>query len=95
MSFQSQDANFHPHDVSRRARGAMVVLVAAFVFLGGAFFRAQVVRHESYTLQSRNNRLREVPLPAPRGFVQTPRFGAAEDVRDDAAAVVELPPSTR
>ena len=69
MSFQSQDANFHPHDVSRRARGAMVVLVAAFVFLGSAFFRAQVVRHESYTLQSRNNRLREVPLPAPRGVI--------------------------
>ena len=69
MSFQSQDSNFHPHDVSRRARGATALLVGAFVFLGSAFFRAQVVQHESYTLQSRNNRLREVPLPAPRGII--------------------------
>lgn len=61
--------SFHPNDVARRARTATFILGGAFVFLGSAFFRTQVLEHGQYTLQSETNRLREVPLPAPRGII--------------------------
>jgi penicillin-binding protein 2 len=61
--------SFHPNDIARRSRAAAIILLLAFVWLGGAFFRAQVLRNEDYALQSRQNRLREVPLPAPRGVI--------------------------
>lgn len=61
--------SFHPNDIARRSRVAGLILLATFVWLGGAFFRAQVQNHEQFALQSRNNRLREIPLPAPRGII--------------------------
>jgi penicillin-binding protein 2 len=61
--------SFHPNDIARRTRGARILLVASFVLLGSAFYRAQVLRHTEYVTQSEENRLREVPLPAPRGIV--------------------------
>jgi penicillin-binding protein 2 len=61
--------SFHPNDIARRSRGARILLVASFVLLGSAFYRAQVLRHTEYVTQSEENRLREVPLPAPRGIV--------------------------
>ncbi len=61
--------SFHPNDIARRSRAAGLILLATFVWLGGAFFRAQVQNHERFALQSRNNRLREIPLPAPRGII--------------------------
>ncbi|MBX9929320.1 MAG: penicillin-binding protein 2 [Gemmatimonadaceae bacterium] len=61
--------SFHPNDVQRRARVAAGVVVVATLFLGGSFFRAQVLQHAQYVLQSEENRLREVPLPAPRGVI--------------------------
>ncbi len=44
-------------------------LAAAFVLLLGAFFRTQVLENSQYVLQSETNRLREVPLPAPRAII--------------------------
>lgn len=61
--------SFHPNDVARRARVATVVLLGAFAVLLGAFFRTQVLQNSQYVLQSETNRLREVPLPAPRGII--------------------------
>ncbi|AHG90932.1 penicillin-binding protein 2 [Gemmatirosa kalamazoonensis] len=61
--------SFHPNDIARRSRGARVLLVASFVLLGSAFYRAQVLHHAEYVMQSEENRLREVPLPAPRGII--------------------------
>ena len=61
--------SFHPNEVQRRARTASGLLVAAFVLLVSAFFRTQVLRNAEYVLQSEENRLREVPLPAPRGTI--------------------------
>jgi penicillin-binding protein 2 len=46
-----------------------VLLIAAFALLVSAFFRTQVLRNAQYVLQSEENRLREVPLPAPRGTI--------------------------
>jgi penicillin-binding protein 2 len=61
--------SFHPNDVARRTRGAMIVLAAAFFSLGAAFYNTQVRQNTKYVLQSEQNRLREVPLPAPRGII--------------------------
>jgi penicillin-binding protein 2 len=61
--------SFHPNDVQRRGRTASFILAGAFTFLAAAFFRTQILEHAAYTLQSETNRLREVPLPAPRGII--------------------------
>ena len=44
--------SFHPNDIARRSRGARILLVASFVLLGSAFYRAQVLRHAEYVMQS-------------------------------------------
>jgi penicillin-binding protein 2 len=61
--------SFHPNDMRRRGIAANVIVTGVLVFLGAGFFRTQVLRHETYTLQSETNRLRELPLPAPRGII--------------------------
>ncbi|CAN5269614.1 penicillin-binding protein 2 [soil metagenome] len=61
--------SFHPHDLARRARGGSVLIILLMVVLLSAFFKAQVMEHERYALQSEENRLRAVPLPAPRGII--------------------------
>ncbi len=61
--------SFHPNEVQRRGRIASVLVLLTIVTLGSAFFRTQVLRHRQYTLESEQNRLREVPLPAPRGII--------------------------
>jgi len=61
--------SFHPNDVARRSRAATTLVTGVVLFLLGAFFRTQVLRTQQWVLQSEQNRLREVPLPAPRGTV--------------------------
>ena len=61
--------SFHASDLVRRARAARLLLLLAFLFLGGGFYRAQVLKHAEYVTQSEENRLREIPLPAPRGII--------------------------
>lgn len=61
--------SFHPNDVQRRARVASGLIALLIAWLTTAFFRAQVVQNEEYALQSTKNRLREIPLIAPRGIV--------------------------
>ncbi|HEY9383990.1 MAG TPA: penicillin-binding protein 2 [Gemmatimonadales bacterium] len=52
-----------------RTAQAQLVLGIVFVLLTGAFFRAQVLEVKDYRLQSEKNRLRQVPLLAPRGAI--------------------------
>jgi penicillin-binding protein 2 len=59
--------SFAPHRLRQRADGFRWVLLAAFVVLVGAFFRTQVLQSERYRLRSESNRLRAIPLAAPRG----------------------------
>ena len=59
--------SFHPNDIRRRGIAANVIIGVVLTFLGAGFFRTQVLQHAKYQLQSETNRLREVPLPAPRG----------------------------
>ena len=61
--------SFHPNEIQRRGRVASYAITAVFLLLAGAFFRTQVLRHAQYVLESEQNRLREVPLPAPRGII--------------------------
>jgi penicillin-binding protein 2 len=61
--------SFHPNDMRRRGQAATVAIVALMLFLTGGFFRSQVLQHAKYTLQAETNRLRELPLPAPRGVI--------------------------
>lgn len=61
--------SFHPNVVARRARLATGLIGGALGFLVLAFFRTQVIRNQEWSLRSEENRLREVPLPAPRGNI--------------------------
>ncbi len=46
-----------------------LALVLGFLFLVGAFFKTQVIQNKQYVMQSQENRLRPIPLPAPRGII--------------------------
>ena len=61
--------SFHPNDVARRARIARTVVALVIAGLGLGFFRTQVLRSTEYALQADGQRLREVPLIAPRGII--------------------------
>lgn len=61
--------NIHPNAVQERGRVASALLFFAFLFLVGSFFRTQVLQGARFVLQAETNRLREVPLPAPRGMI--------------------------
>src|SRR5688572_9974906 len=61
--------SFHPNDIARRARSSSLAIFVGFAILVGAFFRTQVVMHAQYVMQSEENRLRPIPLPAPRGII--------------------------
>ena len=61
--------SFHPNDIVKRGRVASVIVAGAMVFLMVGFFRSQILNHQKYDMQSKTNRLRELPLPAPRGVI--------------------------
>jgi penicillin-binding protein 2 len=53
----------------RRSRGARLVVFVSIIYLFTALVRLQVVEGEQYALTAKNNRLRELPVPAPRGTI--------------------------
>ncbi len=61
--------SYHPNEVARRARAARAVVALVLAALGLGFFRAQVLRSNEYAMQVDGQRLREVPLAAPRGII--------------------------
>ena len=60
---------FHPFLVAQRGVVARHVLLGVFVVLGAAFFRLQILQHGRYELRATTNRLRPIPLQAPRGLI--------------------------
>jgi penicillin-binding protein 2 len=60
---------FHPHQMDRRLSTARLTLWAVLGIISLAFFRTQILGHGKYQLQSETNRLRPIPLPAPRGII--------------------------
>jgi penicillin-binding protein 2 len=59
----------NPQSRHARAQGAVGVLAAMMVVLGFAFFRVQVIGSTEYKLQAESNRMRALPIPAPRGAI--------------------------
>jgi len=55
--------------LGERARGARWIVAGAFLVLLGAFFRTQIIQHEKFQLKAETNRLRPIPLTAPRGAI--------------------------
>jgi penicillin-binding protein 2 len=74
------------------ARG---MLLLALAVLGVAFYRAQVVRGPAWALQSDSNRLRVLPVPAPRGtiFDRNGRI-VAENVPSYSVSLFPAPPDS-
>ena len=60
---------FDPLELQHRMSVAHWVLACAFLILGGAFFKVQVLQHDKYQLKAETNRLRPVPLTPPRGTI--------------------------
>jgi penicillin-binding protein 2 len=61
--------SFHPNDIARRTRLSSYGLTIGFFLLLSAFFNAQVLQSAFYRRASEENRLRAIPLPAPRGII--------------------------
>jgi penicillin-binding protein 2 len=59
----------HPNERQRRARGAYLIVALAMGTLVLAFFRLQVVGSSSWELRAQSNRVRQLPIPAPRGII--------------------------
>ena len=59
----------HPHARRQRAHGAMVVVGLFMGLLVLAFFRVQVLGSSTWKLKAESNRLRQLPVPAPRGTI--------------------------
>ncbi|MGH7582694.1 MAG: penicillin-binding protein 2 [Gemmatimonadales bacterium] len=60
---------FASWQVARRATQIQWVFIGAFSLLGAAFFKAQVIDHGVYRSESARNRLKPIPLEAPRGYI--------------------------
>ncbi len=60
---------YHPLARRKRARGAVMIITVILGTLGATFFRAQILRSDTWTLRSESNRLRPMPVPAARGTV--------------------------
>ncbi|MDH3206209.1 MAG: penicillin-binding protein 2 [Gemmatimonadota bacterium] len=58
-----------PHERQRRALGAQIVLVLVMASLAVAFFRIQVLRSNTWELRANANRIRQLPIPTPRGVI--------------------------
>src|SRR2546426_519135 len=61
----------HPKDegfnLELRVYLIQYLVLAIFVALGMRFYVLQVARHDDYQARAENNRIRDIPIPAPRG----------------------------
>jgi penicillin-binding protein 2 len=60
---------FQPDTRQRRMMGALGAVAFIIATLLTAFFHTQVIAGESYAARSEENRLRGIPIPAPRGTI--------------------------
>lgn len=79
-------------DRARRVRVVVLILVGILLT---QFFRLQVLRQHQYALRSQANRLRAIPVPAPRGAIYD-RDGrlVAENVPGYAVSLLPSPADT-
>lgn len=59
----------HAHQRQRRAFGAYLVVALFMGALGISFFRVQVLRSSTWELRAESNRIRQLPIPVPRGTI--------------------------
>ncbi|MEQ8328948.1 MAG: penicillin-binding protein 2 [Longimicrobiales bacterium] len=59
----------HPLARRARARGAYIAIALFMGALSVAFFRVQVLRSDTWELRAESNRLRQLPVTAPRGTI--------------------------
>src|ERR1043165_2881541 len=57
------------HNFEVRLYVIQYLVLAIFVALGIRFYVLQVTRHDDYVARAENNRIREIPIPAPRGQI--------------------------
>lgn len=86
---------FHPHARRMRAQGAVVGLALLMGLLLASFFRVQVLGSSTWTLRAESNRLRQLPVPAPRGTIYD-RNGeiVADNVPGYAITLLPGPPDS-
>ncbi len=79
----------------RRSRAAAALLFVVITILAAAIFRLQVLGGGAYELQSRNNRLRPIPIPAARGAIYD-RHGEllAESIPGYSLTLLPAPPDS-
>jgi penicillin-binding protein 2 len=67
------------------------------VYLLLAFFNTQILHHDEWVLQSEDNRLRQVPIPAPRGLIldKTGAIIAENAVSYSVSMLVKTEPELR
>jgi len=53
----------------RRSLGARLVIITVMLFLASALVRLQVLHGDQYARTARENRMRPLPIPAPRGTI--------------------------
>ncbi|HSB07867.1 MAG TPA: penicillin-binding protein 2 [Blastocatellia bacterium] len=56
-------------NIEMRMYVVQYLVLAIFIVLGIRFYVLQVARHEDYQARAENNRIREIPIPAPRGAI--------------------------
>lgn len=70
MPLKSLDSDgLHPYNLHTRFLILQYCIIIAFGVLALRFWNMQVVQHDNYVRQAENNRLRDVPIPAPRGNI--------------------------
>src|SRR5262245_60953158 len=57
------------YNVELRVYVIQYLVLVIFIALGIRFYVLQVARHEDYQARAENNRIREIPIPAPRGKI--------------------------
>ncbi len=60
---------FQPDPRQRRTLGAVFMITLVISILVTAFYQTQVVSGKQYAARSEENRLRPIPIPAPRGTI--------------------------
>jgi penicillin-binding protein 2 len=81
---------YQPDTRKRRTLGAVFAITFMIAVLLTAFFQTQVLRGEQYALQSERNRLRPIPILAPRGTIYD-RYGDIVATSIPGYAVMILP----
>ena len=66
MSSSLKDDGFN---LELRVYVIQYLVLAVFIALGIRFYVLQVARYEDYQARAENNRIREIPIPAPRGNI--------------------------